>query len=191
MHQPVLPSLRPGLPGQPRLQGVQLQGRGSAVHLRRTRHACPQAGAVLRKKRKFKENFMKKFAIAAMAAALSLPLLCQDCSAAGGEPSWEACDDLGGNANVRMCQDKVVAYWDKRLNAAYQKVKKNCGTAQCPKKLQNAEREWIKYRDLMVEAAGEAAGGYEAKGSMIYAMEQTRYLATKHQALVLEHLLDD
>ena len=43
----------------------------------------------------------------------------------------------------------------------------------------------------MAEAAGEDAGGYKAKGSMIKAMEQTRYLATKHQTLVLESRLDE
>ena len=132
---------------------------------------------------------MKKFAIAALAA--TLPLLCPDCSAAGEEPSWEACDEQASNHEVRECQSKVIGYWDKRLNAAYQKVRKNCETAQCPKKLQDAERAWIKYRDLMTEAAGEAVGGYEAKGTMIEAREQTTYLATKHQALVLEKLLEE
>ena len=134
---------------------------------------------------------MKQFAIAALAAALSLPLLCPDCSAAGGEPGWEACDEQESRHEVRECQRKVIGYWDKRLNAAYQKVRKNCETAQCPKKLQEAERAWITYRDLMIEAAGEAVGGYEAKGTMIEAREQTTYLATKHQALVLEKLLEE
>ena len=43
----------------------------------------------------------------------------------------------------------------------------------------------------MAEAAGEAAGGYKAKGAMIEAMDKTRYLATKHQTLVLEMRLED
>lgn len=134
---------------------------------------------------------MKKTVIAVLAATLSLPLLFPDCSAADEEPSWEACGELDGDDNARMCQDKAATYWDKRLNAAYQQVSKNCKTAHCRKKLREAERAWIKYRDLMAEAAGEDAGGYKAKGSMIKAMEQTRYLATKHQTLVLESRLDE
>ena len=134
---------------------------------------------------------MKKTVIAVLAATLSLPLLFPDCSAADEEPSWEACGELDGDDNARMCQDKATTYWDKRLNAAYQQVSKNCNTAHCRKKLREAERAWIKYRDLMAEAAGEDAGGYKAKGSMIKAMEQTRYLATKHQTLVLESRLDE
>lgn len=134
---------------------------------------------------------MKKTVIAVLAATLSLPLLFPDCSAADEEPSWEACGELDGDDNARMCQDKAATYWDKRLNAAYQQVSKNCNTAHCRKKLREAERAWIKYRDLMAEAAGEDAGGYKAKGSMIKAMEQTRYLATKHQTLVLESRLDE
>ncbi|MCR5258165.1 MAG: lysozyme inhibitor LprI family protein [Desulfovibrio sp.] len=134
---------------------------------------------------------MKKTVIAVLAATLSLPLLFPDCSAADEEPSWEACGELDGDDNARMCQDKAATYWDKRLNVAYQQVSKNCKTAHCRKKLREAERAWIKYRDLMAEAAGEDAGGYKAKGSMIKAMEQTRYLATKHQTLVLESRLDE
>ena len=134
---------------------------------------------------------MKKTVIAVLAATLSLPLLFPDCSAADEEPSWEACGELDGGDNARMCQDKAATYWDKRLNAAYQQASKNCKTAHCRKKLREAERAWIKYRDLMAEATGEDAGGYKDKGSMIEAMEQTRYLATKHQTLVLESRLDE
>ena len=64
---------------------------------------------------------MKKTAIAILAAAISLPLLCPDCSAADEEPSYEACSELVGS-DARMCQDKVAAYWDNRLNAAYRQV---------------------------------------------------------------------
>ncbi len=134
---------------------------------------------------------MKQFAMAALAAALSLPLLCSNCSAAGGEPSWEACFEQNTRNEERECHGKVIDYWDKRLNAAYRKVRKNCETEQCPKMLQDAERAWIKYRDLMTQAAGEAVGGYEAKQFMIDAQEQTIYLATKHQAIVLEKLLEE
>ena len=134
---------------------------------------------------------MNKTAIAAAAAVLALPLLCGDGFAAGGEPDWNACGELTGWDSVRECQENAVAYWDKRLNAAYGKQKKDCPTAQCPKKLQEAERAWIRYRDLMEEAAGEAAGGYEAKQTAIEARAKTRYLATKHQTLVLERMLDD
>ncbi len=133
---------------------------------------------------------MKKTAIAILAAAISLPLLCPDCSAADEEPSYEACSELVGS-DARMCQDKATAYWDKRLNAAYQQVRKNCRTAQCREKFRNAERAWIVYRNLIAEAAGEDAGGHKAKGSMLEAMDQTRYLATKHQTLVLESRLDE
>ncbi len=132
---------------------------------------------------------MKKFAIAALAAAL--PLLCPDCSAAGGEPSWETCDKQNTTSEARICQGEVIDYWDKRLNAAYQKVRKNCETAQCQKKLQNAERAWIKYWELMIDAAGEAAGGYEAKGFMLDAQYLTNYLAKKNQTLILEKLLEE
>ncbi|MBQ1844416.1 MAG: DUF1311 domain-containing protein [Desulfovibrio sp.] len=133
---------------------------------------------------------MKKTAIAILAAAISLPLLCPDCSAADEEPIYEACSELVGS-DARMCQDKATAYWDKRLNAAYQQVRKSCRTAQCREKFRNAERAWIEYRNLIAEAAGEDAGGHKAKGSMLEAMDQTRYLATKHQTLVLESRLDE
>ncbi len=133
---------------------------------------------------------MKKTAIAILAAAISLPLLCPDCSAADEEPSYEACSELVGS-DARMCQDKATAYWDKRLNAAYQQVRKSCRTAQCREKFRNAERAWIVYRNLIAEAAGEDAGGHKAKGSMLEAMDQTRYLATKHQTLVLESRLEE
>jgi len=86
------------------------------------------------------------------------------------------------------CQDRVVAWWDKRLNAAYQKQKKQCSTAECPKKLQEAERAWIRYKDLMVQAAYEAAGGHEAKQTAIEAGENVLYQLTKQQALLLEYL---
>lgn len=94
---------------------------------------------------------MKKLILAA-SAALFLPLFTVECFA-GEEPKWETCADLDGWSNVRECQDSVVAWWDKRLNAAYQKQKKQCPTAECPKELQEAEQAWIRYRDLMVQAA--------------------------------------
>ncbi|MCR5259000.1 MAG: DUF1311 domain-containing protein, partial [Desulfovibrio sp.] len=110
---------------------------------------------------------------------------------AGGEPDWNACWNVTGWGNVRECQEKAIAWWDRRLNAAYQRQKKACPTAQCPKKLLDAERAWIRYRDLMEEAAGEVAGGYEAKQNAIVARAKARYLATKHQTLLLERMLDE
>ena len=65
---------------------------------------------------------------------------------------------------------------------------KQCSTAECPKKLQKAERAWIRYKDLMVQAAYEAAGGHEAKQTAIEAREHVRYRLTKEQELLLEHL---
>lgn len=134
-----------------------------------------------------KEHSMKKLILTVAAAALFLPLSAGYCTA-DEEPKWEACGDLDGWNNVRECQDRVVAWWDKRLNAAYQKQKKQCSTAECPKKLQEAERAWIRYKDLMVQAAYEAAGGHEAKQTVIEAGENVRYQLTKQQALLLEHL---
>lgn len=134
-----------------------------------------------------KENSMKKLILTVAAAALFLPLSA-GYGTADEEPKWESCGDLDGWSNVRECQDRVVAWWDKRLNAAYQKQKKQCSTAECPKKLQEAERAWIRYKDLMVQAAHEAAGGQEAKQTAIEAGENVRYRLTKGQTLLLEHL---
>ena len=120
-------------------------------------------------------------------AALFLPLSAVFCLA-DEEPKWEACEDLGGWTNVRKCQDRVVAWWDTRLNVAYQKQKKQCSTAECPKLLQEAERAWIRYKDLMVQAAYEVAGGREAKQTAIEAGEHVRYQLTKQQALLLESI---
>ena len=86
------------------------------------------------------------------AAALFLPLSA-GCCFAGEEPTWEACENLDGWKNVRQCQDQVIAWWDKRLNAAYQKQKKQCSTAECQKKLLEAERAWIRF-DILPSLKG-------------------------------------
>lgn len=134
-----------------------------------------------------KEHSMKKLILTVAAAALFLSLSAGYCRA-DEEPKWEFCGKLDDWSKVRECQDQVVAWWDKRLNAAYQKQKKQCSTTECSKKLQEAEQAWIRYKDLMVQAAYEAAGGHEAKQTAIEAGEKVRCQLTKQQALLLEHL---
>ena len=141
----------------------------------------------LRRSGFLKEDSMKQLILTVAAAALFLPVFGGSCFA-GEEAKWESCEDLDGWGNIRECQERVTAWWDKRLNAAYQKQKKQCPTAECPKKLQEAERAWLKYRDLMENAAVEAAGGREAKQTAIEAGAKTRFLLTKQQARLLEQL---
>ncbi len=49
------------------------------------------------------------------------------------------------------CYKKAAEYWDNELNTAYKAAMKNCGeNKQCKNDLRNAEREWIKWRDLQL-----------------------------------------
>ena len=112
---------------------------------------------------------------------------------AGGEelaPGSDACLEkaYGNDVETRDCLRKAHAYWDRKLNENYRTARESCLSKSCAKKLLEAERAWIKWRDLMAELLLESRGG----GSMNVAMSiRFEAEATKLQAQKLARLASE
>ncbi len=76
-------------------------------------------------------------------------------------PGYDACIEKsdGVTADMIECMNKAHAYLDKRLNDVYKKARADCEDDACRKKLLDAERAWIKYRDAMADAVWAMNGG--------------------------------
>ena len=77
-----------------------------------------------------------------MTAAAFIGAAAIACAEEPGEPT-ESCD--GSTAEMVACANKKIAYWDKRLNAAYKKALEIAQPAQ-REQLRVAQRLWLEYR---------------------------------------------
>ena len=75
---------------------------------------------------------------------------------------YKKCMDMAeSNTDIIECTAMATKHYDRKLNAKYKAGMKNCearreitggsGVELCKKKLREAERAWIRYRDLMAE----------------------------------------
>ena len=75
---------------------------------------------------------------------------------------YKKCMDMAeSNTDIIECTAMATKHYDRKLNANYKAAMKNCETRReitgssgvdlCKKKLREAERAWIRYRDLMAE----------------------------------------
>ena len=75
---------------------------------------------------------------------------------------YKKCMDMAeSNTDIIECTAMATKHYDRKLNANYKAAMKNCearreitggsGVELCKKKLREAERAWIRYRDLMAE----------------------------------------
>ena len=72
------------------------------------------------------------------------------------QPGYEACLDRSGGGDLAMmaCTDQAAAAWDRRLNAAYGRLR-----ALLPREdfaaVQAAQRGWLAYRDGECRDSGQ------------------------------------
>ena len=90
-----------------------------------------------------------------------------------------ACHQLS-TADMSDCFDKLVKFWDGRLNAAYQKTLKTLDPSGVPQ-LRAAERAWLDYRK---NRCGYLAAGLGTIGAVVGGDCMVRM--TKARALELE-----
>ena len=87
----------------------------------------------------------------------------------------------GDDVETRECMRKAHAYWDRKLNENYRAAKESCSSKACAKKLLEAERAWLKWRDLMAELLYESRGGgsMNIAKSIYFEAEATKLQAQK------------
>jgi uncharacterized protein YecT (DUF1311 family) len=73
------------------------------------------------------------------------------------EPAEATCDDAKSTAEIVQCFATQTAAWDRRLNAAYQKLLKELPAAR-RERLRNAQRLWVQFRDANCAYFGSAEG---------------------------------
>ena len=134
-----------------------------------------------------------------IAAAIAAALLCSAALADSEAdfnrevPGYEKCmKKATANTDILDCISIARKHYDKLLNDNYKKAMKHCevrreitggsGVKLCKKKLKEAERAWIKYRDLMAEYVYQVnLGSIDQLNSAGFVAEETR-----KQALLLE-----
>ncbi len=89
-----------------------------------------------------------------------------------GEPD-STCD--GSTAEMVACVGAKTAYWDKRMNIAYQQALKDAQPEQ-REQLRKAQRLWIQYRDAncLYYDLGEGTIARIEAADCIYTMTQAR-----------------
>jgi uncharacterized protein YecT (DUF1311 family) len=103
-------------------------------------------------------------------------LICLVTSAADagdqGDPA-QSCD--GSTPEMVNCLAAKTAQWDKRMNAAYQKVLGDAGTQQ-REQLRAAQRLWIQYRDAncLYYGLGEGTIARVDAGECLRSMTEAR-----------------
>ena len=99
--------------------------------------------------------------VPALVCAVPLALAAPACAEEELAPGFNACMDRSGGvtANMIECMNDAHDYLDKRLNQVYKKARTECEDDACRKKLLEAERAWIKYRDAMSDAVWAMNGG--------------------------------
>ena len=137
-----------------------------------------------------------------VAALLSAVFLCSSAVADSDNPyekevpGYKECADRAeATRDIVECIDLAAKYYDRKLNDNYKAAMKQCdaraeddGKAvaeQCKAKLKEAEKAWIKYRDLMAEYLSQVNGGSVASMDLI---ESSDFVAdtTRNQAAYLE-----
>lgn len=130
-----------------------------------------------------------KNAAAGMALAAALAVLpCGTASAAQGEPDWLACDRQEGIDRVQACRERIIAWWERRLDAAAREGALQCSDIPCRARIQQSMDAWDGYRDAMSRSAAEAAGSYKLGISMEQASAEMRYRLTREQTIHIESL---
>ena len=127
---------------------------------------------------------MKALSTILLGAGLALAC-CGPCLAGEEElaPGYNACMEkaYGDDVETRECMRKAHAYWDRKLNENYRAAKESCSSKACAKKLLEAERAWLKWRDLMAELLYESRGGgsMNIAKSIYFEAEATKLQAQK------------
>lgn len=106
-------------------------------------------------------------------------------------PGFDSCMDRseGVTVDMLMCLNDAYDYWDDRLNDSYAAAMKLCSDSEepgrCKKKLREAERLWVQYKNAM----GEAVAGLEGEGTLSGVTASSFMVEeTKKQAKLLESL---
>ncbi|ODS01356.1 hypothetical protein AUC68_00375 [Methyloceanibacter methanicus] len=95
-------------------------------------------------------------------------------------PEFKSCPS-GSTLQIVDCLNRYTKAWDKRLNAAYQKLLKDNPQAE---QLRSAQRLWLKFRDANCGYYGSGDGSIVR----IHAAACLRYM-TSQRARELEELL--
>lgn len=141
------------------------------------------------------------------AALLSAVFLCSSAMADSDNPYQrevpgykECADKVEATRDIVLCNDIAAQYYDKKLNDNYKAAMKRCderaaddgkaAAEQCKTKLKEAERAWIKYRDLMAAYLSQVDGGSVASMDMIMSSD---FLAdtTRSQAAYLQPMEEE
>ena len=93
----------------------------------------------------------------------------------------------GSNEQLVACAEEEFTFWDKRLNAAYKKARQACADDACRKKLQDAQRLWIQYKEAMNAVVLRGIGSEEDMVGPLNAVS-FRTEETKKQTKILERL---
>jgi uncharacterized protein YecT (DUF1311 family) len=76
------------------------------------------------------------------------------------------CNGIGTQADMNICERKNLENADARLNAAYNKLAAKVSAAG-KAKLVDAQRAWIKYRDLQCEFESLGTNGGSIHGMIV------------------------
>ena len=97
-------------------------------------------------------------------------------------PGYDQCMDKAQTTSDYVeCADDAFCHWDVILDENYQKAMKRCpydteeACAAYVRKLREAERAWLRYRDATVEFLSQKLGGsHDRVEASVFAAEATR-----------------